>query len=75
MSQDELYSLVHPPEPGKGEKFPNRLWAAFRAREIEVSEEAIEAVLSEQPKQDAPPRYWLERMMAEDTRVRAKRAL
>lgn len=73
LSQDQLYSMVHPPEPGKAEKLQNRLCAAFRAREIEVAEEAIDAVLSEQTETDAPLRYWLERMIAEDTRVQAKR--
>lgn len=73
LSQDQLYSMIHPPEPGKEERFPNRLCAAFRAREIDVSEEAIDAVLRQETERDAPLRYWLERMIAEDTRVQAER--
>lgn len=75
LSQDTLYSMVHPPEVNKDERFPNRLIASFRAREIELSEDAIETVLSEKPQRDAPVRYWLERMLAEDTLSRSKRAL
>ncbi len=65
---DQLDSLVYPPSKSSADPFPNRTAAVQAARDLQLPEEAIRAVLSEQPQADGSRWYWFKRIEAEAMR-------
>jgi hypothetical protein len=70
MTVGELLGTEEPGEPPLVDVYPGRAWAIKAARDLELPEAAIQAVLRQDPGHDLPRIAWFKRIEAETESLR-----
>jgi len=73
MSTDEFMETLSGERaelPPASDKYPSRPWAITAARALQIPEQAIQAVLAEDPGHDPGRWYWFRRLESEAARVK-----